>query len=196
MRRMAPAGPGVPRTTAAEPKLTALVSTMVGRNGGKMEGLDFRLKGGDSLRRKIEKQVEAQTTKDRKVTPQQIADRLFDVNRYTGVFNDKTYATSSEAVLNTLRSQGYKLNVKNYWTKTDNPYQGINVQVTAPDGTQFELQFHTDESLAIKNGELHTLYEKQRVLKEEMQAQIDALMRQMFDVSRRIPVPPGVGIVR
>lgn len=41
-------------------------------------------------------------------------------------------------------------------------YQGINTVFVTPDGNPFELQFHTPESLSMKEEECHSSYEKFR----------------------------------
>lgn len=174
----------------AEPRTTKNVQGAVERRGGRMEGLEFRLKTPESLERKIKGDM-AETGLDAHTA----ASKLFDVNRYTGVFPEKNYAQSTQKVIDDLRAQGYKLRVKNFWNKEDNPYQGVNIQVTAPDGHQFELQFHTDKSLAVKVGPLHQLYEKQRVLPPESKTERAALGKQMFDVANGIPIPAHAALI-
>lgn len=70
------------------------------------------------------------------------------------------------------------------------PYQGVNVQITSPVGEKFELQFHTDYSLEVKEGELHTIYEAQRI--ETDMVKWREYQRQMFEVAGKIPIPPGI----
>ena len=138
---------------AAEPEVTRDMIDLANAHGGKMEGLDFRLKSEQSLARKIADRV-ASSGND----AWSEAQKLSDVTRYTMTFPTGIY---SESVLKTkadLEQQGYQLRVKNYWQQGD-PYQGINVALTAPTGQKIELQFHTPESLAVKEGDLHKLYE-------------------------------------
>lgn len=171
--------------TAAEPRLTELVTGLAEQHGGTPAGLDFRLKGLDSLTRKIDADVAAG-----KGPADRIAGQLFDVNRYTTVFPEARYATSAQETLDALREQGYTTNVKNYWNVEHNPYQGINVQVTGPTGERFELQFHTPTSLDVKEGELHTIYERARV--ETDPTKLEQYTADSFTAAARIPVPPGV----
>lgn len=58
-----------------------------------------------------------------------------------------------------LRHQGYEvLEEKNSWV-VGNPYKGINVELKAPDGQLFELQFHTPRSWQLKQQIHEGLYE-------------------------------------
>ncbi len=173
---------------AAEPALTATLSELAAANGGEMAGLANSVKGVSSLARKI-----ASDVVDTGASPEDIASRLFDVNRYTTVFPDEQYASAAQAAIDTLRAQGETLKVKNYWNVADNPYQGINVQATRADGQRYELQFHTPTSLQVKEGDLHTLYEEQRVSSDP--ARIAELSRQMQLAADAIPVPPDVAAV-
>ena len=176
------------RAVKAEPGLTRDVRGIVEGLGGRMEGIDRRLKTRESLQRKI-----AADVKDTGNTPDQVASKIFDTNRYTGVFPAGSYSTESKAVLDRLRAEGYTLRVKNFWTNENNPYQGVNVQVTSPDGTQWELQLHTDQSLGAK-GPAHKVYERQRVLppNDPRQAALTAQARSIFG---GVPIPPGVRLI-
>jgi 8-oxo-dGTP pyrophosphatase MutT (NUDIX family) len=180
----------IQRGTAAEPEITRNVSHLVTSNGGRMDSLDFRLKTQDSLERKIRNDV-----RDTGNTPEQVGAKIFDVNRYTGIFPEKDYAAGTQAVLDQLRAEGNKLRVKNFWNNDKNPYQGVNVQITSPSGQQWELQFHTEKSLEAKLGALHQLYEKQRVLDPSDVKQRQDYDRQMFHAAAGIPVPRGVAMV-
>lgn len=175
----------VAKATAAEPELTRLASSLAEQHGGQMAGLDFRLKTEGSLARKIAADVQAKG-----MTAAEVGDSLFDVNRYTAVFPADEYASSSQAVLDDLRGSGHTVNVKNYWNNRDNPYQGINVQVTSPAGQRWELQFHTETSLEVKEGDLHAIYEKARVTTDEQL--LRTYTAESFAASAAIPVPFGV----
>jgi len=177
----------VRKATAAEPKLTAMATRYADQFGGKMEGLDFRLKTADSLTRKIEGGVKAG-----KGTATQVAADMFDINRYTTVYSEASYAKNVQATLDALRAEGHTLNVKNYWNVAldKNPYQGVNVQITTTSAEKFELQFHTATSLDVKEGQMHIVYEKWRVETDEVKRA--EYTQQMIDISAAIPVPPTV----
>lgn len=185
--------------TEAEPQLTSLVSGVAEKNGGEINpvlpsgdhALDFKLKSEESLARKIAGEV---SDSGGTLTPEQAGAKMFDINRYTTVYPEGQYASGAQATINDLRAEGNTLNVKNYWNVDSNPYQGVNVQVTTPDAQKFELQFHTDTSLAVKEGELHSVYEAQRI--ETNPAMRAQYAQQMGAISAKIPVPHGIGSVK
>lgn len=174
----------------AEPALTSYTGKLAKKHGGKQEGLDFRLKTEKSLARKIGNDVREGKGS---VTPQEVADRMFDVNRYTTIFPPEKYAAGSQATLDAMRADGHTLRVKNFWNNPDNPYQGVNVQAIAPDGTPWELQFHTDVSFDVKEHQSHAVYEKLRV--ETNPTKIAQYNEQLNAIFAGIPIPPGVGDV-
>lgn len=175
----------VAEATAAEPALTALTSDLAQKYGGDLAGLDFRIKGEESLTRKILGDVT-----EKGITPNESVTGLFDINRYTMVLSEENYASSTQRVLDDLRRDGSTLNVKNYWNSTTNPYQGVNVQVTQATGERFELQFHTPISLEVKEGQMHHIYELSRV--ETDAAKIAEYTAQSFEVSAKIPIPSNI----
>lgn len=178
--------------TKVEPKLTKMVRRLAKRTGGSPTGLDFRLKGFDSLVRKLSTDVA-----ERHEPPEAVASKVFDVNRYTIVFPDSGYGSGASSVLAELRATGHKLRIKNYWKRPNFAYQGINVQVRSPDGTRWELQFHTAKSAEIAEGPLHRLFEAQRVLPDipKNQKRRAELNDQMFKAASVIPIPPDTSVV-
>lgn len=72
-------------------------------------------------------------------------------------------------------------------------YKGVNTLVKDPHGNIFELQFHTPQSVAIKENELHKLYEKQRMLdKKSDRRKWDELEEKMKTISDTIVIPTGI----
>jgi len=147
------------------------------------------VKSVDSLARKI-----AEDVAEKEITAVQAGAGLFDVIRYATIFPESEYAASAQATIDSMRVDGYTVNVKNFWNMAKNPYQGINAQILSPDGQRFELHFHTRTSLDTKNGEVQAVYEKLRA--ETDPAKRADYAEQMFQISKKIPVPPGVAKVR
>ena len=181
----------VAKATAYEPQLTSEMTDLADRFDGTLEGLDYRLKEVDSLTRKINKEVIDEAGKK---TVEQAGADMFDVNRYTMTLADDKYVSGAQAMVDELRASGNTVNVKNYWQVADNPYQGINIQVTTPTGAQYELQFHTVKSLEVKEGALHSIYEKARKTKDLVK--LARYNKESFLASAKIPVPRGIeGII-
>jgi hypothetical protein len=98
------------------------------------------------------------------------------------------YTATVKTSLAKLKSQGTQTRVKNFWKKGD-PYQGINVALTTSKGVKAELQFHTTESLKVKNV-IHHDYEKFRVSSEPSLRK--SLWDTMTATADKIPVPENV----
>lgn len=172
-----------------EPATTKMLSDLAAKNKMEMVGLKHRLKGEDSLARKIE-----QRKKDHGGDAKKAAQSLSDINRYTMQVPPGKYGKSVDKVLSELRAQGYQLRIKNYWGRDAGPYRGLNVAATAPDGRKIELQFHTKASLKVK-GQSHGFYEEFRVSNDN--AQRRRLWDQMVALADTIPMPKGaLGIGR
>jgi len=175
----------VAQARKVEPSLTRSINRLAERHGARVEGLDFRIKGVDSLARKIQDDM------DRfRVTAGQAAADVSDINRYTLVLPASRYSAGAQAAIDDLRASGATVRVKNYWAVPSNPYQGVNCVVTLRDGTRYELQFHTPDSLRIKEHELHGLYEQRRASRDA--ALRARLNQEMFQVAAGIPVPASV----
>jgi len=165
-----------------EPGMTRDMIDLAGAHGGEMVGLDFRLKSEKSLARKVEAEKA-----DFGGDATKAAQAMSDVARYTIAFDEGDYVKGSEAVVADLEAKGYKTRVKNYWTGND-PYQGINIAVTHPDGTVFELQLHTPRSATVKE-KVHLIYDRYRVAKSPRER--FRLYDSMVRISNAIPVPSG-----
>ncbi|WP_139904457.1 hypothetical protein [Clostridium thermarum] len=76
--------------------------------------------------------------------------------------------------------------MKNTWLIKSNPYKGINCIYTSPASQKFEIQYHTPESFELKNGELHGLYEKWRVLKDKASVEAIELSKRMTELSSKL----------
>ncbi|AXY24774.1 hypothetical protein CL176_01385 [Suicoccus acidiformans] len=103
----------------------------------------------------------------------------------------------TEGIIDKLSKKGYTLSrVRNTWLDDSNPYKGINTNLITPIGYEFELQFHTPESFAVKNGAMHELYEKQRELNPIKDAdKIQQIDKEMFELSRSLKRPKDVEII-
>ncbi|WP_123901214.1 fibronectin type III domain-containing protein [Flavobacterium davisii] len=154
---------------------------LANKNGGKMEGLDFRLKSEESLIRKLQL--------DGINTP------MNDVLRYTTTFDDATFVKGIENTLNDLKDKGYEV-VKLKNTFVDGSmYKGININMKNPNGQIFELQFHTPNSFNMKQNINHTLYEEYRLLDENSTRAIE-LKNLMINNSNSVINPINVQTIK
>lgn len=171
-----------------EPGVTKSLSDMADQYGGRMEGLDFRLKAQDSLSRKIrDKSLVSGKPMDT------VTGKIGDALRYTMMLDGNRYAEGAGAVLRDFESQGYTVVDQDNTWHPGNIYQGINTVLRSPDGHMFELQFHTEQSFAAKTA-THADYEISRDPKAPIAERLAAWNR-MAVLQSKVPVPPNVGSV-
>ena len=157
----------------------------------RLSGLEYRLKGKESLRRKIE----ADAMGD-KITHKEASERIADALRYTYVIPSSKFGEVFQTVRASMAEKGYDIGaVKNTLQFENVPYRGVNTRASTPDGYIFELQFHTPESLDVKERLNHPLYEKARLL-ETPEDEKAALYAQMASNANSIPMPEGIKEVR
>ena len=154
--------------------------------GRELAGLDHRLKGEDRLKEKVADQLEARPG----LTAAQALSAVPDAVRFTFCYSEDRYADCVRADMGRLHSQGFELvkPLKNSWASEQ--YKGINSQWHhAETGQRFEVQFHTEASLAAKQL-THAAYERIRN-PDTSDAEVDELEDFQHRVSAKIPVPPG-----
>lgn len=171
-----------------EPNITNDVKDIVNQLDLKLEGLDFRLKTRESLGRKIIKD-----SIDDGVSGKEAFDKLKDVVRYTTVLPEDTFTEKYFEMQELIKSKGYSIiKVKNTWEKGSN-YKGINTTLKK-DKLNFEMQYHTDLSLQVKE-KLHILYEEERLITTSLERKKE-LKEEMIKLSESIPEPKGVEKIR
>lgn len=173
------------RAMEVEPEITRDVVAIGTANGGETVGLDARVKLPESLEAKLHS-----------VDDPVDIDRVSDILRYTHVFSPEQLADGTNASLSAYEQQGYTIRtVKNTWEDPNLPYKGINVRMLSPDGQPLEVQFHTQESFALKSGEMHDLYKQYGKLPKDSMEAIE-LQNRMFALSRSLQMPTRISEVR
>jgi hypothetical protein len=181
------------RMAAIEPEISADLIDFGNKHGMEMSGLDYRMKAEKSIARKIDAEAESAG-----ISREQAAASMSDIIRYTMLAPTDGYVDSVNSVVADMQAKGYQTRIKNYWESGD-PYQGINVAVIGPDGTAFELQFHTPESHDAKEP-IHKDYEVYRESKNNLERWNS--YGRMVRMAQDIPVPPppnrllGIGQTR
>ena len=179
----------VSNAKAQEPKITALVSECAKAADGEMVGLKYAVKSEDSLTRKITTEI-----KDKGITAEEAAASMKDVNRYTMQLKENNFVSGYNGTMKALQDNGYELvRVKNSLAREDAEYRGINCNIKSPDGSIWELQFHTAKSLEIKEVN-HKLYEEQR-LDTTPKARKKELGEEMIRNAKSIPTPDNCGSI-
>lgn len=178
----------VEKSQKIEPIITADINNIATKAGGKLVGLENRLKSPYSIKRKIEAEVADGFSKSLSLN------KIRDAIRYTTVFKENDFVTRYKAMQYLLAIEGYKtIVVKNTW-KNDSVYKGVNTFIQNEDGDVFEMQYHTQQSFDVKNGLLHKLYEKFRDPKTSIHEK-EKLLLEMRKLSSKIKVPEGVELI-
>ena len=147
---------------------------------------DFHLKSESSLRGKL---LRDGLDNDFALSPEAAGSEIRDVLRYTFNLEGDAYTDGVTALREAMASDDLvELKWKNSWD--DDIYRGLNTQFGTSDGFEFEVQFHTPESFALKNGPLHTLYNQYRVL-DEASAEARALLAETKKLTTALDQPEG-----
>ncbi|MBB6670268.1 minor capsid protein [Cohnella nanjingensis] len=181
---------------AAEPAITKHIKEVSAAAGAEPVGLDFRLKTLDSFKRKVSSDYAEQKAAGQNILRKEIASGMNDVVRYTAVADGDRLVQVYEDMKDQLLSKGYTfIKAKNSWNQPFNPYKGVNVVFHAPNGPNFELQFHTPESFDMKQNRIHLLYEEYR-LGTTKPARKKELLQQMLEMSKGLKKPKGIEQIR
>jgi hypothetical protein len=163
--------------------------------GASMSGLEFAVKAGKSTSEKIDRD-HADYKKDHDGeqdprTDEEVLGGLNDLVRYTQVSEHDKIAENAEKTMQALKDRGYKIVVcKNrYASEKPLDYYDIKIIAQNKDGQNFELQFHSKESLDVKDKN-HALYEIQRKVETPENEKIK-LGEQMMANSAQLKKPAG-----
>lgn len=114
--------------------------------------LDQRLKKRERIIEKVIQKIEVDNMELRAAVY-----HVSDVLRYTIIIDDDYYTEKVDEYLHKIESLGYNVDkFKNKWG--DEHYQGINVSFKDDGDFIFEVQFHTPNGYAIKEGKLRNVY--------------------------------------
>lgn len=167
---------------AEEPAVTAALQTLE-KGGVRLEGLENRLKGKESLVRKLLADAEAE-----EVSLAQAAAGIGDVLRYTVVIDEGSYDEEVPEALQKLEACGFRVvKFRNAWGGKF--YQGINAQLLSPNGERVEVQFHTAQSYDIKQAS-HKVYEIRRS-PQSAPEQVAEATRKSLAYNAQVKVPAG-----
>ena len=153
---------------------------------GNLVGLEYRIKGEDSLSRKLEGKAISKG-----ISIKAYAEQVTDVLRYTNSSKPEHLTEDFFNIVGELEKKGYNLiEVTNTFNVPGSPYRGINTLVKDRSGYVFELQFHTPESLEVKEIN-HKLYVEQR-LTATAEFRKAELKKKMKENSMKILMPSDI----
>jgi SPP1 gp7 family putative phage head morphogenesis protein len=175
------------KAIANEPDITAQVMKVAESAGMDIIGIKNRIKSKKRYLEKIK----------RKYNPDKNEYEVKDILRYTYSSNPIELTERTLKSIDVYHNMGYNtVEVKNSWLDSLDPYNGINTTIQSPSGQKFELQYHTPESFAIKDGKMHKLYEKQQSLTDTSSKEYMDLTDQMFELSDSLEVPVNISEVK
>lgn len=148
-----------------------------------LAGFEHCFKGEDRLKEKVADQLRSTPG----LTPAEGLAAIPDVLRFTYQYGETAYIASVRKDLERLEARGFsQVELRNTWPSDQ--YKGINSRWREPEsGVIFEVQFHTQASLAAK--ELtHKAYERIRSTAQDPElAELKEFQR---CVNSMIPIPP------
>lgn len=184
-------------------KVTETLQEIVGLGTGHLEGLPFKYKGFDSAFRKIvgdtkeeiaEKKLNLSKSEIKKLRTT-FADKTSDALRFTSISSTKNLVNDYNLITNELEKRGFKtVRVKNTLGDSTAPYRGINTLVKTPSGYVIEMQYHTPQSLEIKEIN-HKLYEDVRKL-DKNNPRVKTIENEMAQNSAKIVSPEGINSIQ
>lgn len=137
----------VAEAKAAEPQMTSDLKELAGAVGGELVGLDFAVKGEESLTRKLISEQKLPGADGKYVDREKALSRMYDINRYTMQHEPAKLAEASRSVMDNLESKGYRVErIKNTFANEESPYRGMNTVVSTPGGKS--LNFNSIRSKA------------------------------------------------
>lgn len=159
-----------------EPKVSKDMGEIAEMFGSELLGYDFRVKSAKSFLRKMQKEPNAE---------------IKDNVRYTFKMEENPVKLYSD-VVSELQKRGYEeIITKNYWMVDKPPYRGINSNFRTPDGNIIEVQYHTPESIDVKEKKSHQLYEMQRQY-DEGTPEYEKYEKQIQEVWDNVKRPEGI----
>lgn len=174
------------RAIQKEPEITSHVKQVVKETGMSSLGLEYRIKSKDSYLEKIRKNYD----------PDGNEYEIKDIVRYTLGSDPEHLADKTQIAIDKFEEAGYNtVRIKNTWSP-DSSYNGINTFIKTPGGQTFEMQYHTQESFDLKNGELHKLYEKQRKISDEESDEYLEIEDKMIELSSKLTFPKNIERVK
>lgn len=184
----------ITRAKEVEPRVTRIVEELARNRRGRLKGLDHKIKGEDSLVRKIR-----DGAVERGLAPaegvEQEAAGINDALRYTIILQpNESYGHLFAEISDMMKLRGIKTNVKkDFWVKSKT-YHGVNMTFRTPETPDtpsfgFEVQLHTDASFATKELNHHE-YEEERLptTSPEKKNELNAVMEGRWG---EVAVPEG-----
>ncbi|WP_407471467.1 XopAD/skwp family type III secretion system effector [Xanthomonas campestris pv. raphani] len=176
------------RAREMEPVVTDMLESVVQTHDGRLAGRHHQLKSLGSLVEKLEQQVAL-----KRKTLEQAAAGVNDALRYSVILDPKNFSSGLRSVLAALDDQGHaRVKLTNFFTKRRQTFKAVNVTLRGPNDALWEIQFHTEDTFALKE-RFHDTYKSGYTLKLEGApfSDQDELMAPAREAFGLIATPPG-----
>lgn len=174
------------RARLAEPKITRVLEDTAKSKGDSLAGIEFSVKTASSVEEKIARKM----MKDDSLSDVQAIESMGDIVRYTYMTKHDEIVSSTEGIVNQLKQAGAQIDeLDNKYLVKDSDYKGVHINATMA-GQKFEVQVHSEESLAVKNT-THILYEQYRKLPEGSKERKE-LEAQCKEIASKLRQPKGI----
>ncbi|KQV78905.1 type III effector protein skwp2 [Rhizobacter sp. Root1221] len=176
-----------------------------------LEGLALNVVRAHSVAKKaksIEKKIHRLSVLE-DITIEQAAARVHDAMRWVVLLPGDTFGAEAAQALKDLQARGLRvMRVNNGFAAREKTYAGLNVKLRTAQGLDFEIQFHTAESLHTRNTLTHKLYRRWQDKEVERRLASDPAQRQMLKEANAglllklkayadtVPMPAGVDLVK
>ena len=170
-----------------EPEITGILDEVAEQTGAKFALKSERVKFQASTQEKIQRQM----IKRPKLTPTESADKIWDANRYTMTWDakDPLWRTKMLQAEKAMNDAGWKtIKNANAWIEGYS-YNGMNYNFQNAAGQIIELQFHTPQSILIKDVS-HKVYQTLKTLPDgdpRRQPLIKRIVRLWADDRSHVP---------
>ena len=177
------------RAAEIEPQITKDVISCVENSGGDMYGLQYRLKQPSSIASKI-----GADAKEKEISFAEAAASMKDAIRYTSISNEKDFVKNYLQIKDSLGKKGYhESRCRNYFQQYKEGkarHKAVQCVYIDQNGHQFELQFQTPGSQAVKELKI-PLYEERRKsgLSNERKSELE---QQMIDLAEMVSDPKDI----
>ena len=148
---------------ASEPAITMDMLEIADELGTSMEGLEYSVKTASSIMSKIERKTDTAIRQGRMPKSDvEYVQETGDLIRYTQIVPHDQMAAMTGKTISLLQTKGYVLEkVDNKYLNINGRYKAIHLDITSAQGVHFEMQIHSQETLAA-NRATHAMYEEWR----------------------------------
>ncbi|WP_296731826.1 hypothetical protein [Anaerovibrio sp.] len=177
---------------ANEPRITLDMLDIADKLGTTMEGLEYSVKTASSVKSKIVRKIDkARQSGEVPKQDYEYVSETGDLLRYTQVVKHDDMADMVRATVKLLEEKGYTVDeVDNKYLNESGRYKAVHLNATSPSGQSFEMQVHSQETLAVGKA-THAMYEEWRNPETDDIRKAE-LFREIKAAYDDLPLPKGI----